>query len=211
MTASPTSLPVWIDPIHPLYPQVLIQHFGDDAPQRFAALGNLDLLQRRTLAFLCSVKCPGNIILQTYEVAKGLREAGVPVISGFHSPMERECLRILLRGEQPIIICPARSLDGMRLSSEYKKPLDQGRLLLLSPFSGKLRRATVQTSHYRNRFVVALADRIFVPYAAPSSKTQQFCRDLLVSGKRVYTLDSEENLHLITAGAQPISSFHCLR
>ena len=159
----------------------------DDVPQRFAALGNLDLLQRRTLAFLCSVKCPGNIILQTCDLAKRLREAGVPVIGGFHSPMERECLRFLLRGKQPIIICPARSLEGMRLPSDYKKPLDQGRLLLLSPFSGKLRRATVQTSLYRNRFAAALADRFFVPYAAPTSKTEQVCRALLVSRKRVYT------------------------
>jgi predicted Rossmann fold nucleotide-binding protein DprA/Smf involved in DNA uptake len=121
--------------------------------------------------------------------------------------MERECLRILLRGQQPITICPARSLNGIRLPNEYKKPLDQGRLLLLSPFPDKLRRATVQTSLYRNRFVAALADRIFVPYAAPSGKTEQLCSDFLARGKRLYTLESEATRHLIEAGAQPMTSF----
>jgi len=38
------------------------------------------------------------------------------VISGFHTPAEKECLRILLRGAQPIIICPARSIEPIFLS-----------------------------------------------------------------------------------------------
>lgn len=46
---------------------------------------------------------------------KLLRDAGVTVIGEFHSPMEKECLNILLRGSQPIIVCPARSLENMRI------------------------------------------------------------------------------------------------
>jgi predicted Rossmann fold nucleotide-binding protein DprA/Smf involved in DNA uptake len=189
------------------FPSNLAQEIGEKTPTRIAAIGNLAILHTKPLALICSVKCPGNLILQTYDIAKDLREAEVPVIGGFHSPMERECLRILLCGTHPIIICPARSLDKMRLPHEYKNPLDQSRLLLLSPFPAKLRRATVQTSLYRNRFVAALADRIFVPYAAPSSKTEQLCADFLSRGKRLYTLESDANLHLIAAGAQPMTSF----
>jgi hypothetical protein len=44
-----------------------------------------------------------------------LRGAGIPIIGGFHSPMEKECLDLLLRGQQPIVICPARSIQGMRI------------------------------------------------------------------------------------------------
>ncbi len=204
MTVSPLPPTVWIDQVSPAYPQVLIQHLGDDAPQRIAALGNLDLLQCRALAFLCSVKCPGNIILKTYDLAKALRDAKVVVIGGFHSPMERECLRILLRGEQPIIICPARSLQGMRLPKEYNTPLARNRLLLLSPFSDSQRRATVHASLYRNQFVAALATKIFVPYAAPSSKTLEFCRDLVSCGQPLFTLANEANANLISLGARPL-------
>ena len=57
---------------------------------------------------------------------KELRVSDITVISGFHSPMERECLNILLRGKQSVIICPARSIEGMRIKSEYKKPLEEG-------------------------------------------------------------------------------------
>jgi predicted AAA+ superfamily ATPase len=46
-------------------------------------------------------------VLRTFALA--LREAGIPVIGGFHAPMEKECLDLLLRGTQPVVICPARS------------------------------------------------------------------------------------------------------
>jgi hypothetical protein len=34
--------------------------------------------------------------LKTYDLARDLRDADVPVIGGFHTPMEKECLRLLL-------------------------------------------------------------------------------------------------------------------
>jgi predicted Rossmann fold nucleotide-binding protein DprA/Smf involved in DNA uptake len=195
---------VWLSPSDPSFPPNLVQYFGDKVPKRIAAFGNLEILPSKAVALICSVKCPGNIILQTYDLAKGLRDAGVLVIGGFHSPMERECLRILLRGEQPIIICPARSLQGMRLPKEYKTPLDQNRLLLLSPFSDSQRRATIHTSLYRNQFVAALADRMFVPFAEPASKTFELCRGLVSWGKHLYTFINEDNAELIKLGAEPL-------
>ena len=195
-----------------IYPVALEKYLGDHAPGFVTTLGNLDiLLQRSTphrgprLALFCSVKCPGNLILQTYDLAQNLRLAGVPVIGGFHSPMERECLTILLRGTEPIIVCPARSITAMRLRSEYKKPLNAGQLLLLSPFTEKQRRPTVQMALYRNQFVAALADEIFVAHAEPNSKTEQFCREVLAWQKPLYTLKSDANANLIALGAKPVS------
>ena len=103
----------------PLYPAALQTHLGHSAPAAIAALGDLHILQRKSLALFCSVKCPGNLIVQTYDLAQKLRAAGVTVIGGFHSPMERECLRILLRSPHPVIICPARSLPK-RLAPEFR-------------------------------------------------------------------------------------------
>jgi len=34
------------------------------------------------------------------------------VVSGFHALMEKECLDLLLRGTQPIVICPLASIEG---------------------------------------------------------------------------------------------------
>jgi len=130
----------------------------------------------------------------------------VTVIGGFHSPIERECLTILLRGAQPIIICPARSLSGMRMRAEYKKPLEGGRLLLLSPLKEKQRRNTVETATERNRFVAALADAIFVAHASPNSKMEKFCNEVLKLGKPLYTFESEANKFIINIGAKPLSA-----
>jgi len=57
------------------------------------------------------------------------------VVSGFHSPVESECLQILLSGTRPLVVCPARSIKEMRLMPAYKKLLSEGRLLLVSPQS----------------------------------------------------------------------------
>ena len=84
----------WLSPSDPTFPSNLAKDVGEKILKRIAALGNLAILHSKPLALICSVKCPGNLILQTYDVAKGLRKAKVPVIGGFHSPMEHECLRI---------------------------------------------------------------------------------------------------------------------
>ena len=68
-----------------------------------------------------------------------------------------------------------RRLKAKYRGKELERRYTQNRLLLLSPFSDKQRRATAHTSLYRNQFVAALADRVVVPYAAPSSKTFELC------------------------------------
>src|SRR3989441_1245322 len=188
----------------PAYPPTLREYCGDRAPTTLTALGNLDILQRKKLALFCSVKCPGNLILQTYDLARALRDTGVTVISGFHSPMEKECLTLLLRGTQPVIVCPARSIEAMRLPADWKVALMQDRLLLLSPFEAKLRRATTGRARTRNEFVAALADALLVAHATPDGKTERFCRDVLAWGKPLLTLESSENAGLLALGARPI-------
>jgi len=63
------------------------------AAQRVWAIGNLQLLEQPLFGFFCSTKCPGEIILRTYDLAVAIREAGVPMIGGFHTPMEKRVFR----------------------------------------------------------------------------------------------------------------------
>src|SRR5689334_19878139 len=94
-------------PIHkgePSYPAALYLHLADHAPTPVMARGNPALLHRKPLvALFCSVQCSEPVILQTYDLAHALCEAGVTVISGFHSPMEKECLAMLLQERSPTI------------------------------------------------------------------------------------------------------------
>jgi predicted Rossmann fold nucleotide-binding protein DprA/Smf involved in DNA uptake len=183
----------------------LKKYLKESAPQSITALGNPDILGNRSIALFCSAKCPGDLILKTYDLAQILRQASVIVIGGFHSPMEQECLAILLRGSQPVIVCPARNINGMRIRKEYKKPLNDGRLLFLSPFDESQRRISVKTSYYRNLFVAALSSVVFVAHADPASKTEAFCREILAWQKPIYTFDSDYNKNLIEMGAQPVN------
>ena len=107
---------------------------GEGAPAELTALGNLDVLDLSKTALFCSARSPGHTILAAYDQAVRWRDDGRCVISGFHSPVKKECLRILLRGRQPVMICLARGLDGMRLPADWKKPLADNRLLVLSQF-----------------------------------------------------------------------------
>ena len=51
-----------------------------------SAVGDRAILKSRTLGLFCSIKCPGNLILKTYDLAKSLRDKGITVISG--APMD---------------------------------------------------------------------------------------------------------------------------
>ena len=168
--------------------------------------GNLSLLDEPLTALFCSNRCPGDLILKTYDLARALRDAGVPVIGGFQTPMERECLRLLLRGSQPVVVCPARGIDNMRIPREWRPALDEDRLLVLSPFPATVRRPTAELAAQRNNLVADLAQRVFIAHAAPGSKTEAFARKLAESGKPLLTLDSPANANLVEMGAQEVGS-----
>ena len=79
---------------------------GGEAP--VALLGDPGILDGRLIGFFCSVRCPGDAILKTFDLARTLRDADVTVVGGFQSPMEREFLDLLLRGSARVVVCPAR-------------------------------------------------------------------------------------------------------
>ncbi len=189
---------------YPNYPLALRDKKARSLFPKIRAIGNFALLERPLLGFFCSVKCPGDLILRTYDLARALRDAGVPVISGFHSPIEKDCLDLLLRGSQPVVICPARSIQNMRFGKNLKADIEKGRVHVLSPFEGKVKRPTAQTSERRNQFVGALSAAVFVAYAEPGGKTEGFCKEILNAGKSLYTFESTHNGAIVEKGAIPV-------
>ena len=180
---------------HPNYPGQLKGYLKTDAPETIWTQGNTALLADREIhlngdlwALFCSSRCPGQIILKSHELAQQFRESGTPTIGGYHSPVEKECLRVLLRGSQPIILCPARSIENMRISPAWKGALAEGRLLLLSTFDSKHRRSTAALASQRNAFVAALADKICIAHASEGSKTLQFAQQVSEWGKPLLPL-----------------------
>jgi len=142
--------------------------------QPVAAIGNAELLSRQKTGLLCSRKCPADKILEAYDRFKEwAANPAITVVSGFHSPVEKECLRQLLNGKANIILCPAREIEHLQISNAWKPALEENRMLILSPFKEK--RADARTIDRRNQLVADLADSLYVPYATPTGNLCRLC------------------------------------
>jgi hypothetical protein len=177
----------------PGLPPLLLARLRSEAPVQFWFAGPLQLLGQPITAFFCSSQCPGSIVLKTFDAVTRMRDEDRILIGGFHSVMEWECFRILLRGHQPVIWVPARSIAGMHLKPELVPAFKSGRLLILSPFTPNHKRVTSALAEQRNRFVAALADRIFVPHASPKSRTLALSQECHKRGTPLFTIADPKN------------------
>ena len=141
------------------------------------SLGNIALLKLPKTAFLCSRKVPASAVLKCYDWAIAQREAGNCVISGFHSQIEKDVLHYLLKGTQPIIVVLARGLKE-KLEPEFVKPLETGRLLIITPFDKSVKRVSSQTAAIRNKLMTDLADQIVIGYASSDGQLAELLKGI---------------------------------
>jgi len=185
----------------PGYPTRLVDRLGEKAPERIALVGSPEHLSVPLTAVFCSRRCPGALILDGHDLAQVWRGTGTPVIGGFQSPMEKECLRVLLKGEGPIVLVLARTLP-QRLPPEWRTALDQGRLTSITSFIEGPRRPDARTTRFRNRVVAALAHRIVIIHAEPGGKVEEVCREAVEWGLPVHALDHPDNERLAPWGVE---------
>lgn len=141
------------------------------------SFGNTDLLKLPKTAFLCSRQVPASVVLKCYDWAIEQREQGNCVISGFHSQIEKDVLHYLLKGKQPIILALARGLKE-KLEPEFEKPLEQGRLLIITPFDKSVKRVSSQNAQTRNQLMTNLADQITIGYASPGGQLEELLKGI---------------------------------
>jgi len=189
-----------IDQDHDQYPARLIHQMKAAAPPSVFTIGDLRILNNPSVGLICSIQCPGSIIIKTFDLIRQLRDRRIIVCGGFHSPMERECLDLLLRGTQPVILCPAKGPHYTVMDEGLPKALKAGRLLVLSCFNESVRRTTLAQALFRNRMVAAFCHTLFVPHASPNGKTWAIVRQALDCGRKVVTFEDEANADLIASG-----------
>lgn len=141
------------------------------------SLGFSDILKLPKTAFLCSRKVPASVVLKCYDWAIEQREKGICIIGGFHSQIEKDVLHYLLKGKQPIILVLARGLKE-KIEPEFKNPLAEGRLLIISPFDKAIKRITEQTAQRRNQLMSEIADTITVGYASPGGQLENLLTNI---------------------------------
>jgi hypothetical protein len=195
-----------IRPSDPDYPKCVSRRLGACAPSVLHVVGDGSFLGTIELALLCSVSCPGSVIIKTFDAIRDIRDAGIVVAGGFHSPMERDCLHFLLRGQQHVVLSPAHGIDNLCIGGDEQAALRDGRLIVVSVIEVDVLRATPEAAVRRNQFVSATADILLVPYAVAGGKVEREVQQAIARGQTVLTFDDNENSHLIVHGAIPVAA-----
>ena len=139
--------------------------------------GNRTILEAHKTAFLCSRKCPSEIVIKSLDWAVEKKNTGQCVISGFHSRIEKDVFNILLKGTQPIILVLARGMKT-HWPLEIKNAVKQDRLLVVSPFEQSITRTTQETANIRNKYMLQIADEIYIPYYTPNGNLNKLIKNI---------------------------------
>src|SRR5712692_11255860 len=91
-------------------PAELESTFGKGVPKLWYC-GELPLLKSRLLGVVSARKIEPDLALKTAELLEQLTSIGLTFIGGWHSPLEEEALRVLLRAQARIVCCIAKSLE----------------------------------------------------------------------------------------------------
>lgn len=166
--------------------------------------GSALLLTVRPIAFFCSQSCPGDIILKAQDWANSRGPERAPVMSGFHTSIERDVLRILLRGRAPVVHVLARALEGARLSTALRSAQKEGHAQIISPFAVTVRQTTARTAEQRNRHILTLCESVLIAHASPGGKTEALALEAKALGLPIWTLPSASNSNLLALGAQVV-------
>ena len=144
--------------------------------------GNKNIMKNHKTAFLCSRKCPSDIIIKSLDWARDKKNNGDCIISGFHSRIEKDVFDILMKGKQPIILVLARGMKE-RWPIEIKKAIEEERLLVISPFENNVKYVTQETANIRNELMTKIAEEIFIAYYTPNGNLHELVRK--IKGKKI--------------------------
>ena len=94
-----------------------------------SSLGNTDLLERHLVAFFASRSVTPEAESRCIAWAESICKTDSVVISGFHSPLEKKILNVLLEHKHPVILFLGRAMYK-RIPAEYQEAIDEGRMLI---------------------------------------------------------------------------------
>ena len=154
-------------------PAQCAQRVGPEFAARIVGAGETALLDEPLLGLIASRECPGKVLLEALDRVPEWVKAGRVIVSGFHSPLEQQVLRSLLRRNGRAVKVLARGFGdkggNYRPTAEEREPLANGCMLVISAFAPSVARTTRETALARNRLVLALAAEIVVPHVAAGS------------------------------------------
>lgn len=145
------------------------QRIGVEIAARIVGAGETALLAEPLLGLIASRECPGHVLLETLDRVPEWVKARHVIVSGFHSPLEQQVLRSVLRRKGRVVKVLARGITDYRPTAEEREPLAAGRMLVITACPPEVRRTTRDTALARNRLVLDLASEIVAPFVAAGS------------------------------------------
>lgn len=202
----------------PGYPKRFHERPGAEAPTELYCHGPLGHLKHFTMAVISADSISGLAMMAANQALFTIREYAMNYIGGWHSVMETEIFRLgLFRKGVHVTLFSAKGLGKETFESflndrfcpplhefpergEYDRRAREGELLILSltpPSEGRTLRKNVMA---RNWVACALADVVFVPFAARGTKTLAIAKRVVESDIPIFTTDDAENKALHDIG-----------
>lgn len=124
-----------------------------------SSLGNRELLEGHLVAFFASRSVTSETERRCIAWTESICKTDYIVISGFHSPLEKKILKILLDHKHPVILFLGREIYK-RIPDEYKLAIEEDRMLIESVRN--YQRQSTNSSQIRNWHVADIANEIYL-------------------------------------------------
>lgn len=152
-------------------------------------IGDPGLLDGSLTAFFASRQCPGTAIHAAMDWVMQQAKTKATVISGFHSPLEKSVLEILLTAKSPAVVVLARDAAKASLPPEWTEALQAGRLAVIGATQeSQTTRLTDARAHQRNNIAASLAQTIVVAHTSPAGKLTEQVNQWREAGRIIQRL-----------------------
>jgi predicted Rossmann fold nucleotide-binding protein DprA/Smf involved in DNA uptake len=192
--------------ISEIEPPADLAQFFRGKPPKLWGVGNSAIIGSRLLGIVSARQTDSDLALKSSQLLRQLASLSLKetaFISGWHSPLEEEALRIVLVQDASLVFCISKSLDRFKPSDEIQRRLSEGNALLLTHCSPRTKRISREASIRRNQLVAGLASVLVVLSAPVGSNSLDLAKSALRHGKRVYAPEHRMNNELFAYGGLP--------
>ncbi|MDU0355769.1 DNA-processing protein DprA [Paraglaciecola aquimarina] len=153
---------VWIiDRQHPHYPQAFKKHLKHRSPALLFGVGNSELLAQKSIGFVGSRDCQLSDEQATNHYVEIINSLGYQVVSGAAKGVDSQSMLASLNNDNNAIGVVADGLFKASASKNWRQPLKDNRLVLISPFFPE-GRFTPANAMARNKYIYLLSQATIV-------------------------------------------------
>ena len=185
-------------------PPANLKSFFGGKVETLWSLGDSSILSRRLLGIVSARQTDSDLALKSSQLLKQLAlPKQAAFIGGWHSPLEKEALKVVLAAAVPLVFCIPKALDRFVMSVDMENRVNDRQVLLLTHCSPKAKRITRNASIRRNQMVADLAGALLVLSAPAGSSSLSLAKLALRHGKPVLTPEHRMNQELLAYSALP--------